>query len=485
VCNAVPVADAGGDRQVSYNTTVRLDGTHSSDPDGSTLLFHWSLDSKPAGSVAALDDATNPTPAFLADVIGDYVFTLTVDDTVSTSEPTHIVLSARNDAPAPMVTVAAYAITNDPLTLDGSGTIDANSDPLAFTWTVAGPPGSTAVPADPTAATTTLVPDVDGAYEISLAVDDGRTSAMVTKPVHTFHRLTDLPDEPFHLDYDRPLDRLLFTTRTANALYVFDPSTETLSSIALPQPPGPFSISPDGTRAVVADATGLTNVDLQAMTVIHRVSIGDRAADVVDGGDGWAYVFPSNTYPELAIRGVRLSDGAVTVGARAIQTDMTARLRPGTTTLYATQQVATEAFTFANGMTTLAQYAQSVGTQLWTSDDGTHVFSSGPAVYDASLTAVGQLNSYSRGVTASSVTGMLLAIPASADAMTDEVLDVYSFPGLVYDHSVTLPADIASGSPVPVHGRYVFMHADGMHYTAVVQVEPLSVSPGHYAVTTF
>jgi hypothetical protein len=485
VCNAAPVADGGGDRDVSYNTTVRLDGTHSSDPEGGDLQFHWTLDSKPSGSVATLEEATTPTPAFLADVIGDYGFTLTVDDTIVSSEPVHITISARNDAPAVVTAIAPNAFTGEPMTLDGSATTDANADPLAFAWTVAAPPGSTAVPADPAAATTTFVPDVDGAYEFSLAVDDGRATTTLVTPVHSYHRLTDLPVEPARVEYDRPLDLLLFTSHDASAFYIYDPSTDAFTSVPLIAPAGPFSISPDGTRAVVADNTGITSIDLQTKTAISRHAVPYRPYDVVDGGDGWAYVFPAQASPRYEIRGVRLSDGAVTVGAEAFLNDMSARWMPGTSTIYATDQSFTQVFAFANGATTLTNTAQGIGTAIWTADDGMRVFSFGPSVYAADMTEVGQLRESSRSVTTASTTGTLLAIPASANADTDEVLDVYSYPGLVYDHSVTLPAYLGGGNPVPVHGRHVFMHADGVHYSIVVQVEPLSVTPGHWAVTNF
>jgi hypothetical protein len=205
---------------------------------------------------------------------------------------------------------------------------------------------------------------------------------------------------------------------------------------------------------------------------------------VVDPGDGWAYVFVSSQTSDYAIRGVRLSTGAVTVGARAIYGDMWARWLPGTTSIYATDQIFTQVFSFASGATTLTGGKNPpIGTRLWTSDDGTRVFSFAPAAYAPDLTTVGQLAGDVQGVSDSSATGTLLAIPSSGSSgQQDEAIDVYAYPSLTYDHSVSLPAQLRNGAPYATHGRWVFMHADGVHYSVVVQAEPLSVSPAQWAV---
>ena len=49
--NSPPVAHAGADQRAQVNETVTLDGTTSSDVDGNTLSYSWSLLSKPSGNV--------------------------------------------------------------------------------------------------------------------------------------------------------------------------------------------------------------------------------------------------------------------------------------------------------------------------------------------------------------------------------------------------------------------------------------------------
>ncbi len=70
------------------------------------------------------------------------------------------------------------------VTLDGSGSSDANGDVLAYSWSLsARPPGSNAALAASTSAHPTLMPDVGGNYLASLTVNDGKvnsTAATVT-----------------------------------------------------------------------------------------------------------------------------------------------------------------------------------------------------------------------------------------------------------------------------------------------------------------
>jgi hypothetical protein len=479
VCNGAPVADAGSDRAVSYRTTVSLDGTHSSDPDGQDLMFHWAVDSVPAGSMAMLDDGAAATPTFLADVPGDYAFSLTVDDTIVTSPPAHVTISAHDDAPVAVAAVSANVETGDQVTLDAAATTDPNGDSLTYLWTVTGPPGSTAAPMDPTAATTSFVPDVDGAYQVSLSVDDGRMTTSLTKPVQSYHRVTALPFHPARAAYDKALDRIIFISRDpTNALYAYAPATGTLSTVPLGQVPVAFSVAPSGLGALVADSSGITTVNLQTMQVASRRTVSFTPEDIVHPGDGWAYVFVASTTSSYEIRGVNLSTGAVTVGTRAIYGDMRAHLMPGTSSIYATDMALTEVFSFSSGNTTLTNSRSSIGSDLWTSDDGTHVFAFGMPVYAADLTQVGQLRSYATGVSESSATSTLLVIPAGTMGTEDEAIDVYRYPSLAYDHSVALPPELKNGTPYPAHGRWVFLHADGIHYSVVLQV-----SSSEWAIT--
>jgi hypothetical protein len=58
--NQPPVANAGANQSVTLGSTVQLDGSGSTDPNGLALTYQWSLISKPSGSNATLNNTTAP-----------------------------------------------------------------------------------------------------------------------------------------------------------------------------------------------------------------------------------------------------------------------------------------------------------------------------------------------------------------------------------------------------------------------------------------
>jgi hypothetical protein len=84
--NSAPIADAGENARYPKDTLVTLDGSASSDIDGDTLSYSWSLISRPGGSTAILSDRLTTNPTLTPNVVGDYVFRLTVTDGTEVTE---------------------------------------------------------------------------------------------------------------------------------------------------------------------------------------------------------------------------------------------------------------------------------------------------------------------------------------------------------------------------------------------------------------
>jgi beta-lactam-binding protein with PASTA domain len=176
--NPPPVANAGSDNTVSWRTEIHLDGSRSYDPAGEPLSYRWTIVSKPEGSVSVLNQDSTAAPSILADREGYYVFRLWVSDGTHYSAPDTVVVASVNDPPVANAGADQTVARNTSLTLDGSGSSDANGDALTYRWSIlSAPSGSSAMIGNPAAVQPVFTPDLAGAYIVRLIVNDGRSDS--------------------------------------------------------------------------------------------------------------------------------------------------------------------------------------------------------------------------------------------------------------------------------------------------------------------
>jgi hypothetical protein len=172
--NEPPVANAGLDQKVSVGDTVTLDGTGSTDADGDSLTFSWSLSQVPVDSQAELSDPDAVNPTFEIDEPGTYVAQLTVNDGTLDSNPGSVVISTQNSTPNANAGADKTVSTGSTVTLDGSGSFDIDGDSLTFFWSFSElPDGSQATLSDSSAVKPTFDIDLPGEYIAELIVNDG------------------------------------------------------------------------------------------------------------------------------------------------------------------------------------------------------------------------------------------------------------------------------------------------------------------------
>lgn len=187
--NQPPVADAGPATTAVTGAEARLDGSRSSDPDGSITAYAWTVESQPAGSALTLSGATSAAPRFTPTVVGTYTFGLVVTDNSGASSPkatTTVVVTAPppNRAPTADAGADATAVIGELVTLDGSKSADPDGTIAAFAWSVDSAPATVTL-SSTTAAKPTFTPTAAGVHVFRLVVtdDDGASSVADTVSV--------------------------------------------------------------------------------------------------------------------------------------------------------------------------------------------------------------------------------------------------------------------------------------------------------------
>ncbi|NCO20249.1 MAG: hypothetical protein GW900_09445, partial [Gammaproteobacteria bacterium] len=180
--NSAPVAHAGADQNVATGTRVTLDGSRSNDADGDPLTFQWLFTSRPAGSITTLSNSRAVMPTFDADVDGNYVLSLTVNDGEATSSADSVTITSAtaNSAPVANAGPDQNVTTGSSVSLNATGSSDADGDPLTYLWSITSvPAGSSATLSDTGVAMPSFTADLDGNYVFSLIVNDGLANSTV------------------------------------------------------------------------------------------------------------------------------------------------------------------------------------------------------------------------------------------------------------------------------------------------------------------
>lgn len=180
---SAPVADAGPDMEepVCIGTIV-LDGSESSDPDGDTLNYTWTIKRIPDGSTATLNNSNEARASITPDVVGQYVITLSVSDGIHNPVTDEVTLNITADTGNPPVADAGEDRTvgvNETVTLDASNSSDPDGDELTYQWTISSTPvGSQATITNADQPQAQFIPDRAGNYVFRLRVTDAAGSCV-------------------------------------------------------------------------------------------------------------------------------------------------------------------------------------------------------------------------------------------------------------------------------------------------------------------
>lgn len=110
--NFPSVANAGSDQAALTDTVIALDGGLSTDANGDSLSYLWSIQSKPVLSMSVLTTPASKTSKFTADVTGIYELALVVNDGKLNSQTDVINVVVRPRGVIDVVDTGAYKCSN-------------------------------------------------------------------------------------------------------------------------------------------------------------------------------------------------------------------------------------------------------------------------------------------------------------------------------------------------------------------------------------
>ena len=176
----MPTADAGGDQSVTEGDTVTLDGSASSDSDGTIVSYAWELVSPDVGlTITNSDKAQASFTAPPVDSNTDYILRLTVTDNDGASDSnkaTITVLDSASEIVPPVADAGSdRSVTEgDSVILDGSGSGDSDGTIVSYSWELVSPDVElTIINADQAQASfIASAVDSDTAYVFRLTVAD-------------------------------------------------------------------------------------------------------------------------------------------------------------------------------------------------------------------------------------------------------------------------------------------------------------------------
>lgn len=137
VPNSVPVANAGGPQTVTSGTTVTLNGSSSSDFNGSIAAYAWTQTS---GPTVTLTGPQTAFPSFVSPAVGAptvLTFSLTVTDNLGASSAASAVTVTVNPNTPPLANAGAAQAVNPGafVSLDGTASSDADGTVTGYAWT--------------------------------------------------------------------------------------------------------------------------------------------------------------------------------------------------------------------------------------------------------------------------------------------------------------------------------------------------------------
>ena len=341
--NLAPIANAGLSKTLTLPLdSVSLDGSGSSDPDGTITNFSWAQVSGP--SVAVLNNASSAVAQANNLLAGQYIFELTVTDNGNAVSKAQVKITVVSSGIQPPVANAGanqtIQLPVNQVNLDGTASIATSGSITAYNWSqVSGP--STAMLGSATTAITSAGNLVAGTYVFQLTIQDNNNVNASDSVVITVLPQANIP--PVARAGSGVTVILPANTATLNGSQSTD-ADGSITAYSWTEISGPNTPGSSGDNTAVLSLTGLV-----AGQYIYQLTVTDN-----NGATGYAQVkitvvAPPNS-PPVAIAG---PDQTITAPSNSVNLNGAASYDPdGSITGYTWVMVSGQgSVTISNGNT--------------------------------------------------------------------------------------------------------------------------------------
>lgn len=295
---AQPVALVSAPQLVSSKgVPVTLRGSGSYVPGGGALTYRWSVDTRPAGSTAAITRTDLADITFTPDADGKYTLKLTTTNALGDSAVRSVSLFVGNYPPVVVLDrEAASVAVGSTLTVSAANSQSQSGKALSFRWSIdARPAGSAAAIADPAAAVLRFTPDVAGTYYASVTVTEGAVSSVVGLGITATAAsggsgAVTLDYKPLITRYSLAQDKAVIVSTAPNALHLVTPGTGADKVVSLPAAVKALSLSPDGRWAAVLHEGAISLIDVPAGRLVRSSSTAGAQTSAMVSNAGRVYL---------------------------------------------------------------------------------------------------------------------------------------------------------------------------------------------------
>ena len=298
--NAPPSAHASASSTKVYEgTTVELDGSASTDSDGSIASYSWEQVDSSGYSVTLIDPKT-ATPTFTAPAVAadtELIFQLTVTDSLGKSSDANVSISViYNNPPSAHARAVPQEVYEGLLAqLDASASSDAEDTDLEYSWKQVDSSGyrvdlSDAQIAQPTFTAPAVAADTDLIFQLTVTDSLGKSSdADITISVldnTAPSAQAEISDQELYEGKEGTLDASTSTDAENNIVaYLWQQSAGTEASIDDPKAAITTFTAPEveadtdlAFELTVTDAAGATASATVAITVLNNTAPSAQAA---------------------------------------------------------------------------------------------------------------------------------------------------------------------------------------------------------------